>query len=131
MDYVSGLQDSIDTAIDMNLFANRPDAAVAHIFQSKLVKIPLTLFNDVDNFDVARLQKSAETAYPSSNRPRGDNDLYSVEYYQKQIQKQNEIPPIWMIQNNKKYLLLDGAHRIVASYIENVQYMDAYIIIRI
>jgi len=32
-----------------------------------------------------------------------------------------------MIQKNNKYILLDGAHRIVASYIENT-HVDAYII---
>ena len=38
-----------------------------------------------------------------------------------------QIAPIWMIQKNNKYILLDGAHRIVASYIENIP-MYAYII---
>lgn len=32
------------------------------------------------------------------------------------------------IQKNKKYILLDGAHRIVASYIENKKYIYAYVI---
>lgn len=36
--------------------------------------------------------------------------------------------PIWMIQKDKKYILLDGVHRIVASYIENKDNIDAYII---
>jgi len=34
-----------------------------------------------------------------------------------------------MIQKNKKYILLDGSHRIVASYIEEKKYINAYIII--
>jgi len=29
---------------------------------------------------------------------------------------------------NNKYLLLDGAHRVVASYIEDKHYINAYII---
>ena len=33
-----------------------------------------------------------------------------------------------MIQQNRQYILLDGAHRIVASYIEDVKYINAYII---
>ena len=34
-----------------------------------------------------------------------------------------------MILKDKKYILLDGAHRIVASYIENKNNIPAYIII--
>ena len=33
-----------------------------------------------------------------------------------------------MIQQNKQYVLLDGVHRIVASYIEDIKYINAYII---
>jgi hypothetical protein len=33
-----------------------------------------------------------------------------------------------MIHKNNKYILLDGAHRIVASYIENIKHINAYII---
>lgn len=33
-----------------------------------------------------------------------------------------------MINRNKRYTLLDGAHRIVASYIEDNQYINAYVI---
>ena len=64
-----------------------------------------------------------------SNRPRGNSDISSVKYYQKQIQQHKDIIPIWMIQKNGKYILLDGSHRIVACYIENKKYINAYIII--
>jgi len=132
MDYVSVLQDSIDTAISMKIFKNREHALLAHIFQSKLDKIPLSLFKDinkVDNFDPNRLQLTAEDAYPLPNgRPRGSQDISSVKFYQNQIQQQKDITPIWMIQQNNKYILLDGAHRIVASYIENIEQLNAYII---
>ena len=128
--YVNILQHSIDTSISMKIFKNRDEASMAHIFNSKLVKIPLNIFkNDkVDNFDSNRLQKSAVKAYPINDRPRGNNDINSVKYHQKQIQQKKEITPIWMIQKNKKYILLDGAHRIVASYIEEKSYIYAYII---
>ena len=128
MDYISSMIDSIDTSISMKIFKNRKDASMAHIFKSKLVKIPLSKFNDVENFNKNRLQKSAVKAYPMEDRPRGNTDISSVKYYQKQIQQKNEIQPIWMIQKNNKYILLDGAHRIVASYIEDKQYINAYII---
>jgi hypothetical protein len=130
MDYISVVQDSIDTSISMKIFKNREDASVAHIFKSKMVKIPLSTFKDVDNFDPNRLQKTAVTAYPLPNgRPRGDADISSVKFYQKQIQQKRDITPIWIVQKNKKYILLDGAHRIVATYIEDKQYINAYIIV--
>ena len=126
---MSSIVDSIDTSIDMKIFKNREEAAYSHIFNSKLVKIPLNTFknNNVDNFDSVRLQNSAVKAYPLTRRPRGNKDISSVKYYQKQIQQKKEVTPVWMIQKNKKYILLDGAHRIVASYIEDVP-VYAYII---
>jgi hypothetical protein len=127
-DYVNILKDSIDTSVNMKIFKNREDACMAHIFKSKLVKIPLSTFKNVDNFNQNRLQESAVKAYPINNRPRGNSDINSVKYYQKKIQQKINITPIWMIQKNKKYILLDGAHRIVASYIENKKYIYAYVI---
>jgi hypothetical protein len=108
----------------------------------QLVAIPLILslvgvrnfyifnsFRIFDNFDPNRLQLTAEDAYPLPNgRPRGDKDISSVKFYQNQIQQKTDITPIWMIQKNNKYILLDGAHRIVASYIENIKHLNAYII---
>jgi len=76
------------------------------------------------------VQKTAVTAYPLPNgRPRGDDDISSVKFYQKQIQQKKDITPIWIVQKNKKYILLDGAHRIVATYIEDKQYINAYVIV--
>ena len=129
MDYISTINDSIGTSLNMKLFNNKEEALFSHIYKSKLDKMPLNAFKNynVDNFDSDRLQKSAVKAYPLSNRPRGNEDISSVKYYQKQIQQKKEIMPIWMIKKNKKYILLDGAHRIVASYIEDKD-VYAYII---
>ena len=55
------------------------------MYKSKLVKIPLSIFKDLENFNPDRLQKSAVKAYPLNNRPRGKNDISSVKYYQKKI----------------------------------------------
>ena len=129
MEYISIIKDSVETSVSMKFFKNHQESSFAHIFKSKLVKIPLSTFKDVDNFDPNRLQNTAVKAYPVNNRPRNNDDLTSVKYYQKQINKKKEITPIWMIQLNKKYILLDGAHRIVASYIENKKYIKAYVII--
>ena len=128
MDYISVIQDSIDTSVNMKIFKNREGSAFAHIFESKLVKIPLSAFRDVDNFNHNRLQNSAIKAYPLKDRPRGNNDISSVKYYQKQIQQKKYITPIWMIKKNKRYILLDGSHRIVAHYIEEKKNIYAYII---
>jgi hypothetical protein len=127
MDYISTIKDSVYTAVNIEIFKNYEEASYSHIFNSKLVKIPLKTFNSVDNFNPNRLQISAVKAYPLNDRPRGNKDISSVKYYQKQIQQKKEIAPIWMIHKNDKYILLDGAHRIVASYIENTP-VNAYII---
>ena len=126
---MSSIVDSINTSISMKIFKNREEAAFSHIFNSKIVKIPLNTFknHNVDNFNSDRLQNSAVKAYPLLNRPRSSEDISSVKYYQKQIQQKKEITPVWMIQKNKKYILLDGAHRVVASYIEDIP-VYAYII---
>jgi hypothetical protein len=130
-DNINILQHSIDTSISMKIFKNKEEASIAHIFKSKLLKIPLSIFknNEVNNFESNRLQKSAVKAYPINDRPRGNNDINSVKYHQKQLQQKKEITPIWMIQKNNKYILLDGAHRIVASYIEEKTFIYAYVIV--
>jgi hypothetical protein len=129
MDYIPTIIDSVYTSVSMKIFENKEDALFSHIFNSKLVKMPLSTFTNfnVDNFNSDRLQKTAVKAYPLNNRPRGNKDISSVKYHQKQIQQKKEIPPIWIIQKNKKYILLDGAHRIVASFIEDMP-VSAYII---
>ena len=119
MNYINILQDSIETSINMNIFKNKNDAMFAHIFKSKIIKIPLTKFKNVNNFDSNRLQKNVILAYPINNRPRGNDDISSVKYYQKKIKQKKDILPIWMICKDNKYILLDGVHRIIASYIEN------------
>ena len=128
IDYINILQDSIDTSVNMKIYKNREEASVAHIFNSRLVKLKLSVFRNVENFNPNRLQKSATKAYPIKDRPRGDKDISSVKYYPKQLQQKKDITPIWIIKKNNKYILLDGAHRIVASFIENKQYINAFVI---
>jgi hypothetical protein len=129
MNYIPIIKDSVETSVSMNIFKNKKESSFAHIFNSKLVKIPLSIFKNIDNFNPDRLQKSAVKAYPINNRPRGNSDIRSVKYYQKQIKEKKEVTPIWIIEKNKKYILLDGSHRIVASYIEKCKYINAYLII--
>jgi hypothetical protein len=122
------LKDSISTSISIKLFKNKKDAIYSHIFKSNLEKLPLSIFKNVDNFNPERLQYSAVKAFPINDRPRGNDDILSVKYYQKQIQDHKEITPIWVAIKNNKYILLDGVHRVVASYIENKKYIPAYLI---
>jgi hypothetical protein len=128
-DYITFLKDSIITSVSMKIFKNTEDASQAHIFKSVLVKLPLSIFTDVDNFNPDRLKKKAVKAYPINDRPRCNSDITCVKYYQKQIQEKQEISPVWLIQINNKYILLDGAHRIVASYILGKKNINAYVII--
>lgn len=58
----------------------------AHIYKSKLVKIPLSTFKNIVNFNPDRLQKSAVKAYLLHDRPCGKKDICSVKFYQKRIQ---------------------------------------------
>lgn len=125
MDY---LKDSINTSIKIQLFKNKKDSTYAHIFKSNLEKVPLSIFKNVDNFNPERLQYSAANAFPINDRPRGNDDILSVKYHQKQIQENKEVTPIWVVYKNNRYILLDGVHRVVASYIENKKYIPTYLI---
>ena len=125
LSFMNGADDSIETSVSMKIFRSREDAIAAHMTDSKWVQIPMSQFNNVANFDSNRLQKTAAEAYPLDNRPRGIKDIQSVEYHQ----SQKCIQPIWMtIDENGKYTLLDGAHRIVASYINDLEFVSAYVI---
>ena len=97
---------------------------MAHLFSSHLVKFPREEWFLLNNFNPSRLQSSAIKAYPINDRPRGIDDIKSVNYYE----KQKEIPPIWIIKINNQYTLLDGTHRIVAANIKHKKFINAYII---
>ena len=128
---MKNMRDSVSTSVSMKLFENKQDAHLAHILKSKLVEIPLSIFanNGVENFNSVRLKESAVKAYPLDDRPRGNADISSVEYHQNQIKQQNgTINPIWLLYKNNKHVLLDGVHRIIASYIEGVEFIRAYMI---
>lgn len=124
MDYMSVIRDSVETSISLKMFRTFEDALFAHIYKSNFERITISKFRNINNFDVNRLQKSVYKAYPINNRPRGNDDIKSVKYYL----KRDEIPPIFLIMKNGKYTLLDGAHRVVACYIKDKRYVNAYVI---
>jgi len=122
------LRDSIETSVSMKLFKTKEEATMKHIFNSKLISLPLSKCKHLNNFNPERLQSSAIKAYPIDNRPRGNRDISSVKYYQKLIKKGLDIQPIFILVKGKNYILLDGVHRIVACYIENKKDIPAYLI---
>ena len=128
MNYIPTLIDSIETSVSLNLYDTIEEATNAHLYKSSLIQLNISNIVELDNFNINRLHASAEEAYPIHDRPRGDKDISSVKYNQNLIKNNLCILPIWLIDIDNKLLLLDGAHRIVASYIENKQYIDAYII---
>ena len=69
MDYIAAIKDSIETSITMGFFKSIKDSTNAHIYKSKLIKLRLSKFNNIDNFNSNRLQNSAVKAYPLDNRP--------------------------------------------------------------
>ena len=128
MDYIKVLRDSIETSISMKLFKSKEEATMKHIFHSNLISFPISKCKNLNNFNPERLQASPIKSYPLHDRPRGDKDIRSVKYYQKRIKNKLDIQPIWILKKNNHYILLDGAHRIVASYIEKKKYIPSYII---
>ena len=110
------IKNSAETSVKLGIFKDNKQSAYAHVFKSRLQKVNMSEFRNVENFDPIRLQDSATKAYPKHNRPRGRKDISSVKFHIKNADKSN---PIWLFKerNGKKYTLLDGAHRIVAHYI--------------
>jgi hypothetical protein len=127
---LSTIIDSIETSMTLELYDSKEKSAYAHIYQSKLVKFPMSKCKDsLKNFNPdKRLKSSAEEAYPLNDRERGDKDISSVNYYREKIKNGDDIPPIWIIKRDCEYTLLDGVHRIVASHIEGKSKIIAYVI---
>jgi hypothetical protein len=128
MDSIQILKDSVETSVSMKIFTNKEEAMNSHMYKSKLISFSFSKIKNINNFNFKRLQSSAVKAYPLNNRPRGNDDISSVKYYQKLIKNKLEIQPIWLIKKDNDIILLDGAHRIVASYIENKRNINAYLI---
>lgn len=125
---MDSIRDSVCTSLTLKIFKNEKDAAHAHLFKSEKIKVPITLFSNVVNFNPERLQNTAKKSYPINDRPRGNRDLSSVKQFQRKIQQNEYVEPIWLVLQSNKYVLLDGAHRLVASHIEGKRFIEAYII---
>jgi hypothetical protein len=119
------LRDSVHTSVRIKVFSSTKKSLNAHVFESELVRFPLSKCKDLGNFNPARLSNHP---YPKEDRPRGQADIDSVVYHVKTIRREGETDPIYIAAKDGVYTLLDGAHRIVATYLEKKRTIPAYIV---
>jgi hypothetical protein len=125
MEFLQDIKDSVETSVSIKLFSSLKISSYYHIFNSKLLQFPLIQCKELNNFNPARLSKDP---YPEEDRPRGQKDLDSVVHHRRIIRKQGHTEPIWIAFKKGEYILLDGAHRIVAAYLENKRTIPTYLI---
>jgi len=125
MESLLDMKDSVETSVNMKIFSSLKTSSYYHIFKSNLVWFPLSKCRELNNFNPDRLSKDP---YPKEDRPRGQKDLDSVLYHRRIIRKQGHTEPIWIAFKKGEYTLLDGAHRIIATYLENKHTILTYII---
>lgn len=122
---MDALQDSVDTSVTLKLFKTKKSSMYYHIFHSRYVRFPMSELKILNNFNTNRLSSNP---YPKENRPRGQADLDSVLHHRQTIRQQGDTEPIWIALKEGTYTLLDGAHRIVAAYLERKRTIPAYIV---
>ena len=121
---MQALRDSVETSVTIGKFKSLEEASAAHIFNNEFVNFPMSKMKDMENFNAElRLKEN-----PYENRPRGPNNMKSVLFHRDQIQTFGHVQPIFVFKNKNKYTLLDGAHRIVATFLENKKKIPAFII---
>lgn len=125
MEFLQDMKDSVETSVSIKLFSSLKTSSYYHIFKSKLFRFQLSKCRELNNFNPARL---SEDPYPKEDRPRGQKDLESVLHHRRIIRKYGQTEPIWIALKKGEYTLLDGAHRIVSTYLENKRNIPAYII---
>jgi len=125
MEHLQNMKDSVETSVSIKLFSSLNISSYYHIFKSKLVRFPLSKCRELHNFNPARLSKDP---YPKEDRPRGQKDLESVLHHRRIIRQHGHTEPIWIALKKGEYTLLDGAHRIVSTYLENKRTIPTYII---
>ena len=126
MDLLQSMVDSVETSLHLKLFSDKKEASYHHIFKSDYVLLPMNKSKDLDNFNSE--VRLSDDPYPVDNRPRGKDDLDSVKYHRKLIRKNGYTEPIWIGKKGNRHILLDGAHRLVATHLENKRSIPAYIV---
>ena len=122
---MDALRDSIRTSVKTKVFSSVKTSSYSHIFESKLVDFQISKCRNLHNFNPDRLSKDP---YPKEDRPRGQDDLDSVLHHRRTIRREGETEPIWIALKDGEYTLLDGAHRIVATYLENKRTIPAHVV---
>ena len=117
------LKDSVMTSVALKIFSSEETASRAHIFKSTFTVLDKSLWNDLKNFNPNRLSNT-----PYKNKPRGENNMKSVNFHKKQIQQYGQTSPIWVAKDGNTLTLLDGAHRLVATYLAGKSEIPAFIV---
>ena len=123
MEYINTLKDSVMTSVALKIFSSEETASRAHIFKSTFTVLEKSLWNDLKNFNPDRLSNA-----PYKNKPRGENNMKSVNFHKKQIEKYGQTSPIWVAKDGNTLTLLDGAHRLVATYLAGKSDIPAFIV---
>lgn len=119
---------AIGTAVELGLFPTETDAVRTFVGHTTEKKLPLSLFRSgaVDNINP---QRFSQTPYPTSDRPRGQANLRSVAHHRRTVRAKGRVDaPIWVAKKNRKYIMLDGVHRTVATYLENKRTVPAFVV---
>ena len=117
------LKDSVETSVNIGIFPSKESASYAHIFNTTFTVLDKSLWNDLKNFNPDRLSNT-----PYKNKPRGENNMKSVNFHKKQIQQYGQTSPIWVAKDGETLTLLDGAHRLVATYLAGKSEIPAFIV---
>ena len=117
------LKDSVLTSVALKIFPSEESASRAHIFKTTFTVLKKSLWNDLKNFYPDRLSNA-----PYKNKPRGENNMKSVNFHKKQIQQYGQTSPIWVAKDGDTLTLLDGAHRLVATYLAGKSEIPAFIV---
>jgi hypothetical protein len=123
MEYMNTLKDSVVTSVKIGIFPSEETASRAHIFDTQFTVLDKSFWYDLENFNPDRLSNT-----PYKNKPRGENNMKSVNYHKKQIQQYGHTSPIWVANKKGTYTLLDGAHRLVATYLAGKSEIPAFIV---
>lgn len=120
------LQDSIETSVALELFPSLEASSEAHS-RATFVYLPMSMFRKqgVENFNSDRL---SDDPYPAHDRPRGRRDLTSVAHHRRNVREKGETLPIWVAKHGRRYILLDGAHRLVATHLEGKSRIPAFVV---
>jgi hypothetical protein len=126
MNFIQNIKDSVETSVNLKLFPSLKTSSYYHVFNSNFTMFSISMCRDVlNNFNPNRLSNDP---YPEANRPRGQKNLNSIIYHRNTIRKEGQTEPIWIALRGGEYTLLDGAHRIIATYLEKKQNVPSYII---